>query len=1296
MFLHKNKNLSFNILNKIYFANFMTTIAIFCIIAFGLSLKFDDVKDNVYANNRYFRNVITAHSRAVAAELDLLQKYIVSDSSDTGTILDYAFRNREEYHAFYVLDSNGNVEFSTLKSNEINKDYRVFFASKPWEGKFVDGIYKSKFSFATSDIPTRFIAKDLGNGEILVAEIKFDFIYGELTQAYDDKGANSFIINGNGKILFHQNIDLVLEQKTIFDLYGVRADYLTNNEIQTSDFGSKNFDIYLIRYIPEEDMAIVTYRSFDSIFGTNWLFLLISITFLFSCLLLIFIDVRVTKDKVIKPILSIKKLIKKMENEEDIKQYVSTKHITDFNEIINGIIKIYQDFDAKKTAYLEHDKKFGYLFKKGPLVILLINAKTGDIIEASAKALEFYGLEQEGMIGKNLNSLNAIESKDINIISHGNIDDTIVYETKQRVSNGDIKDVIISRKNIDVNDYKIGFCVIQDVTYENMMRENLKKENETNFYSPVFTISWKNGFLEDIINVSSNTQSILGYKIEEMLDSNFSFKDIIHPEDFIKIFNEFNIKFRLFGLNFSKKEYESLQACRLIKKNLEIITCNIFIKFISNDGKNVSEIIGYFINNELIKKVSVEYADINKSVPISVQKESKDYKLIADKYKNIVSNLFLHSKEGIALVGTDSKFIDINDTFSDITGYSKEEIIGKPSSVLKSGVHDNKFYSNLWKKAVENGYWSGNIWNKRKNGEKYLEFLTISAIYDSNGSIEYFLAIFSDISSMKAKEDKLEQIAYYDPLTKLPNRFLFSKRLEEAMKTAAQSENLVALIYIDIDDFKPINDLYGHSIGDQFLIEVTRNINSVIKANDTLARIGGDEFVAIVNDIYDHKQAEEILNSILKAANKDIYINYKKLKVSVSVGVSLYPQKADIRQETLIEQADWAMYQSKLSGKNKFYIFDSESDRNFRDKYAVADRISTSLANNEFKIAYQPIIQIKTGKISALESFVRWKSSSVSILHEEILPLVSKDYIYDDLVIWNIKNALRDQEFLAKEHGLNLKVSVNVTLELLYKMNFIDKFKIIVEEGYENLHMLEFNINNSNSFKQPDDDETLEVYTEQGVTFALDEFGSNSASLQILKDIHADKLKVSKYLSLSAVNGADSLIILRAILSLSNAFSKDVVAKGVETSSNMRLLIKAGYQKLQGGYIAPPMKIESIKKWSDNYQIPEQFKELRALSEDDMMWCNLAVMHRVWIRSLLDMLSASNLGRLDTKEFAKEYTAMMINVYKKHIEDTHKVAIHVEISDIIMNILTNLDSKQDISKLVLNLKTKRDKLLDLE
>ncbi|QCD51907.1 sensor domain-containing protein [Campylobacter sp. RM16192] len=1293
-----NKSLSYNILNRVYFANLITIIAIFCIIAFAINIKFNEIRENMFLSNQELRNIILNNVKTVNDELTLIGRYVTSDDANIRAILEYSMSNHKKYYAMHVATIDGDIEISAFSHRDANKEYLHFFKTKPWKDKFVNGFFRSQFDFHHGDIPTRFIVKDLGNGKILIAEVKLNYIYDELLHMQNSIGANSFIINKDGRILFHQDIDLVLKQKAIFDLYKVSIDYTEKNDIQIN-WSQENFDIYMVEYIQQARAAVVTYRSIGNILYSNWLFLSICVAFFTIGLFLVFIDVKFAINGIIKPILFIKRLIKKLEKEENISQYISTGYINDFNEIVDSVVQIYENFQNKKTNFLEYEKKFGYLFEQGPLIILLIDAKTGDIIEASTKALEFYGLSRDEILCKKLQDLDANNTDEASLITCDYSDNTVAYESKHIISNGIIKDVLIKKKNIEVDDNKLGFCLIKDITWDKINKRNFERENEANIYSPIFKISWKNGFIEDILSVSINTELILGYKSEEMLGENFNFKDIVHPVDFDKFVNEFNIKFRLFSTNVIKRDYEFLSPIRILKKNLEIITCNVFLKFVSSDNKNADEVIGYFVDSSIIDKMDANHNsltnilhDDNKYLIDNFKDKSDAYK-----YKKIISNLFSNSQEAMAIVGTDAKFIDVNDAFVKITGYSKEEAIGSSSNLLNSGTHDSKFFANLWRSIINEGYWRGHIWNKKKDGKKYLELLTISTVYAEDGNIENFIAVFSDISHAQEKEENLEQIAYYDILTRLPNRFLFLKKLNDSMINTVSTKTSIAVVYIDIDDFKPINDLYGHSVGDRLLVAISKNISIALKENDVLARIGGDEFVAIINDLTYKNEINDILEDILRVANRDIVINNKHLRVSASVGASLYPQKIEIDQDTLIEQADWAMYQSKLSGKNKYYIFDPEADKYFRDQYALSDRISSSLLNDEFSLLYQPILNIRSNKIVGLETFIA-KKTGCAILCEEILPLIGNGYIYDDLVLWNIDKALKDQSYMRTKYGLDLNFSVNVTLELIHRSDFIKKFKNIAESGiYNNLHVLEFNIKDSASFKQPiDSAEILNIYKKYGVTIIIDQFGSKSTSIQDLKNIYADKIKVSKYLSLGVVKEADSLIILKSILTLSNIFLKDVIAKGVETHDSMYLLIRAGYSNLQGGYIAPPMKLESIKHWFATYKIPDKLKHIEALNESELVWCNLAVMHKGWIKNLLDMLSASNFHRFDTKEFAKEYSNLMVEPYRRHISDFYKLSIHVETTGVIMQILANIEQGKSISKLIIKLKEKRDNILTVE
>ena len=396
----------------------------------------------------------------------------------------------------------------------------------------------------------------------------------------------------------------------------------------------------------------------------------------------------------------------------------------------------------------DYSRKFGFLFEKGPFILLLIDAKSGKIIEASTKACEFYGLNDVEIKNKNLAELNASNLTDMTIRQDG---EAQIYETTHFVASGEVRQVRIRKQNYELpGGEKIGFCVIKDVTKSNALKKNAQKQSEIDANSPMFSVVWKDRFIGEISSVSDNIESALGYKKSEILSNEFEFKNIIHPEDRDRLANEFNIKFSLFNAASLKKENESLQSCRLIRKNLEVINCSVFIKFISKDGRTVDEVIGYFIESKLAAnltaKTGMEIARLNDD------KEGA--------YKNTILSLFVNAQEAVAVVGLDGVFLDANEAFCRISGYSKEEAIGKPSNLLRSGVHDDKFYENMWKILLKNGFYSGKIYNKRKNGEIYLEQLSIATVY-SGSKPSYFVAAFHELPwvepEIKQNESKAKE-----------------------------------------------------------------------------------------------------------------------------------------------------------------------------------------------------------------------------------------------------------------------------------------------------------------------------------------------------------------------------------------------------------------------------------------------------------------------------------------------------------------------------------------------------------
>jgi diguanylate cyclase (GGDEF)-like protein/PAS domain S-box-containing protein len=287
----------------------------------------------------------------------------------------------------------------------------------------------------------------------------------------------------------------------------------------------------------------------------------------------------------------------------------------------------------------------------------------------------------------------------------------------------------------------------------------------------------------------------------------------------------------------------------------------------------------------------------------------------------LAASVFTHAREGIIITDMDANIIDVNNTFTQITGYSHEDVVGKNPRILQSGRQHAEFYADMWMALMKQGFWSGEIWSRRKNGEMYASLLTISAVRDANGRTLNYVGLFTDITPMKEQQRQLEHIAHYDPLTNLPNRVLLADRLQQALNQCQRRQKMLAVVYLDLDGFKDVNDRYGHRVGDDLLVTVSQRMQDAVREGDTLARVGGDEFVAILVDLVQMADCEQVLDRLLTAASKPVYVDDLELTVSVSMGVSLYPQDGS-DAELLLHNADQTMYTAKQSGKNRYHVFD--------------------------------------------------------------------------------------------------------------------------------------------------------------------------------------------------------------------------------------------------------------------------------------------------------------------------------------------------------------------------------------
>ncbi len=543
--------------------------------------------------------------------------------------------------------------------------------------------------------------------------------------------------------------------------------------------------------------------------------------------------------------------------------------------------------------------------------------------------------------------------------------------------------------------------------------------------------------------------------------------------------------------------------------------------------------------------------------------------------------VFTHAREGISITDADGTILEVNDAFCRLSGYAREELIGQNPRMLKSGRHAAEHYSQMWRALCDEGHWSGEIWNRRKDGSFYAELLTISAICDDAGCIQRYVALFTDITAQKSHQQELERIAHYDPLTGLANRSLLADRLQQSMAMAQRRGSRLAIVYLDLDGFKSINDRHGHDIGDHFLVVVANRMRAVLREGDTLARLGGDEFVAVLQDTPGIDVCAPMLERLLAAASAPWIDNGAELRVSASLGVSFYPQAEPVDADQLLRQADQAMYQAKLRGKDRYHLFDAEHDRSLRDHHEGREQIRRALLRGEFELHYQPKVNMRSGRVLGAEALIRWHHPERGLLAPgEFLPLIEDHPLGVAVGDWVLDAAFAQLDKWNAE-GLALAVSVNVSARQLEEADFVDglRARFLAHPGVRpaqlELEVLE-------SCALDDIAEVSGVMHEcraLGVSFALDDFGTGYCSLTYLKNLPASTLKIDRSFVRDMLDDADDLAILEGVIGLAAAFDRQPVAEGVETVAHGELLLDLGCELAQGFGIARPMPAAELAAW---------------------------------------------------------------------------------------------------------------------
>ena len=552
----------------------------------------------------------------------------------------------------------------------------------------------------------------------------------------------------------------------------------------------------------------------------------------------------------------------------------------------------------------------------------------------------------------------------------------------------------------------------------------------------------------------------------------------------------------------------------------------------------------------------------------------------------LAANVFNHAREGILVTTADGTIIDVNQAFSRITGYTREEVLGKNPRILSSGRQGKAHYAAMWRDLVKDGHWYGEVWNRRKNGQIFAEMQTISAVYDDQGKLLQYVALFSDITSQKEHQQQLEHIAHFDALTGLPNRALLADRLHQAMAQATRRGQYLALAFLDLDAFKAINDSHGHDAGDHLLIALAARMKQTLREGDTLARIGGDEFVVVLADLNDATACQPLLVRLLEAAAQPVHVDQLTLCVSASLGVTFYPQADDVGADTLLRQADQAMYQAKLAGKNRYHIFDAEQDRTVRGHHESLEHIRRALEEHEFVLYYQPKVNMRTGQVVGAEALIRWQHPERGLLSPaEFLPVIEDHALAIDVGEWVLNSAL-DQMQIWQEAGVTLNVSVNVGARQLQQSDFVPRLKAILAKHPKVAPArLELEVLETSALEDIEGvSAVITTCGSLGVRFALDDFGTGYSSLTYLKRLPASLLKIDQSFVRDMLEDADDLAILKGVIGLANAFHRDVIAEGVETIEHGAMLLQLGCDLAQGYGIARPMLAQDLPGWLQTWR----------------------------------------------------------------------------------------------------------------
>lgn len=559
-----------------------------------------------------------------------------------------------------------------------------------------------------------------------------------------------------------------------------------------------------------------------------------------------------------------------------------------------------------------------------------------------------------------------------------------------------------------------------------------------------------------------------------------------------------------------------------------------------------------------------------------------------DREKRLADMVYQQTHEAVMVTDENNQIIAVNPAFTTITGYSQQEVFGRNPNFLSSGKQTTDFYDEMWQALITKGHWHGEVSNRRKNGEIFVENLSISTVYDQEENPVTYIGFFTDTTSYKEQEKTIELLAHYDVLTGLPNRILFGDRFEQAIGHANRQDNLFALCILDIDDFKLVNNVISRRVGDSVLIEVSERIKATLRIEDTVSRHGGDQFVLLIRDLSVESDVVLIIDKILNVVSVPISYDEGEVSLTASVGITLYPDD-EVELNAMLRHADQALYEAKVSGKKDWKIFNVLNDQQTVLRQNNLHEISQAIESNQLCLYYQPKVNMRTGEITGFEALIRWQHPQRGLLPPiEFLPIIEQTELEVTLGQWVIEKALEQMTDWQSE-GVQVSVSINISGYHLQSPTFFDHLKnSLSEHASVDPRLLQLEILESGALGELNviNQITRECCDTFGITIALDDFGTGYSSLSYLRNLPATIIKVDRGFVRDMLDDPNDYAIIDGVIGLADSFNLEVIAEGVESVEHGEMLLLMGCDHAQGYVIAKPMPEKDVLHWQANYQPP--------------------------------------------------------------------------------------------------------------